>query len=292
MWAKWDNATQTGWINRKGNPLKPWPVKEQGVAEGVTPASTSKVLRLIQRHHPEWFDNYGMGEVEDTVVDMAEMGQFSGMSAADALELVGQELESLYGQQGVAEGQTEGEATLAKIAAAGDEGFDMIYDGINGLLGTEAQIMLQDMYDDVSREYRLHPDDDFEQIQSHMMDRIQDDYGQQGVAEGPEREMDLDWHYKNIMQTKGLSDKAKQQTTDIYNKPQRTGLEFGHSVRWDNGLSMNISVTASKNVYVDYIIDSIVDGTSTGAKFIDFSHNEIAGIPSMFGTVQIKYAPE
>lgn len=38
------------------------------------------------------------------------------------------------------------------------------------------------------------------------------------VAEGSEREMDLDWHYKNIMQTKGLSDKAKKQTTDIYNK--------------------------------------------------------------------------
>lgn len=34
VWAKWDNATQTGWINRKGHPLKPWPVKEQGVEEG------------------------------------------------------------------------------------------------------------------------------------------------------------------------------------------------------------------------------------------------------------------
>ena len=31
-------------------------------------------------------------------------------------------------------------------------------------------------------------------------------------------EIDLDWQYKNIMQTKGLSDKAKKQTTDIYNK--------------------------------------------------------------------------
>lgn len=78
-------------------------VDEEGVAEGVTPASTSKVLRLIQRHHPEWFDNYGMGEVEDTVVDLADMGQFSGMSATDALELVGQELESMYGQQDVVE---------------------------------------------------------------------------------------------------------------------------------------------------------------------------------------------
>lgn len=28
VWAKWDNATQTGWFNAKGRPLKPWPVKE------------------------------------------------------------------------------------------------------------------------------------------------------------------------------------------------------------------------------------------------------------------------
>ena len=33
VWAKWDNATQTGWFNTKGRPLKPWPVKEQDVAE-------------------------------------------------------------------------------------------------------------------------------------------------------------------------------------------------------------------------------------------------------------------
>jgi hypothetical protein len=80
------------------------PVKEQGVAEGVTPASVSKVLRLIDRHHPEWFDNYGMGEVEDTVVILADMDKFYGLSAVDAMTLVGQELENLYGQQGVAEG--------------------------------------------------------------------------------------------------------------------------------------------------------------------------------------------
>jgi len=80
--------------------------------------------------------------------------------------------------KGLAEGsQTEGEATLAKIAASGDDGYEMIYDGLNGLLGTEAQIILQDMYDDVSIEHRLHPDDDFEAIQNRMMDRIEKDYG-------------------------------------------------------------------------------------------------------------------
>jgi hypothetical protein len=78
--------------------------KEQGVAEGATPASTSKILRLIQRHHSDWLDTYGIGEVEDAVVDMAEMGQFQGMSAEDAVALVAQELDSLYGAQGMAEG--------------------------------------------------------------------------------------------------------------------------------------------------------------------------------------------
>jgi hypothetical protein len=72
---------------------------------------------------------------------------------------------------------TEGEATLAKIAAAGDDGYDMIEEGINGLLGTEAQIILQDMYDDISIDHRLHPDDDFEEIYDRMMDRIEKDYG-------------------------------------------------------------------------------------------------------------------
>jgi hypothetical protein len=82
--------------------------------------------------------------------------------------------------------ESEGDATLAKIAAAGDEGYDMIQDGIDGLLGTEAQIILQDMYDDVSREYRLHPDDDFEEIVDRMMDQIESDYGNSNSDEGGE----------------------------------------------------------------------------------------------------------
>ena len=87
-------------------------------------------------------------------------------------------------EQPVAENQSESEATLAQIAAAGDEGYDMIQDGLDGLLGGEVEIILQDMYDDVSREYRLHPDDDFEQIIERMMDRIEQDYGQETTAVG------------------------------------------------------------------------------------------------------------
>jgi hypothetical protein len=84
-------------------------LKQKGVAEGslneaATMASVSKLLRHIERHHPTWFDDYGMGEVEDAVVDMAEQGQFSGMTVVDAAALVGQELESMYGADGMNEG--------------------------------------------------------------------------------------------------------------------------------------------------------------------------------------------
>lgn len=42
---------------------------------------------------------------------------------------------------------------------------------------------LQDMYDDIANsDYGLHPDDDFEQIESIMMDRLEADYGVQEAA--------------------------------------------------------------------------------------------------------------
>jgi len=76
------------------------------------------------------------------------------------------------------------DAALAQIAAAGADGYEMIYAGLSGSLGHGVQRTLQDMYDEISRTHGLHPDDDFEKIQDHMMDRLEDEYGQQGVAEG------------------------------------------------------------------------------------------------------------
>jgi hypothetical protein len=90
-------------IFRAKEELKAARGKKTGVNEAATRASVSKLLRHIERHHPNWFDDYGLGEVEDAVVDMAEQGQFSGMTVVDAAAIVGQELESMYGQQGVAE---------------------------------------------------------------------------------------------------------------------------------------------------------------------------------------------
>ena len=55
-----------------------------------------------------------------------------------------------------------------------------IYDVMNNPQGSEEKYVaekLQDMYDAVSIDYRLHPDDDFEQIIDIMAGQLADDYG-------------------------------------------------------------------------------------------------------------------
>ena len=91
-------------------------------------------------------------------------------------------------QQGVAEGIRADYLTQV---------FDQILDGeldaydvMNHPQGSAQEyvaMVLQDMYDDVARENRLHPDDNFEEILDIVVDRIENDYGHsadRGVAEG------------------------------------------------------------------------------------------------------------
>ena len=82
---------------------------------------------------------------------------------------------SRFGEEDMAEGS--GEAILSKIAASGDDAYDMVYDGLSGKFGEEVRNELQNMYDQISSQYRLHPDDDFEEIQSRMVDQIGQEYG-------------------------------------------------------------------------------------------------------------------
>lgn len=139
-----------------------------------------------------------------------------------------QGIERLMGQ--FAEGHSsEGEATLAKIAAAGDDGYDMIDDGLNGLLGTEAQIMLQDMYNEISVEHRLHPDDDFEKIMDRMMDQIEADYSDSDAdtreAKGKDHDKDGDIDSDDYLKARDIAiKKAMGKDTDDEVKEQKTPI--------------------------------------------------------------------
>lgn len=72
---------------------------------------------------------------------------------------------------------SEVEEFFSKVANGGDEGYDMLHNAQMGAYGKDIEKAVQDMYDSVSQDTRLHPDDDFERIYDQMMDNIEADYG-------------------------------------------------------------------------------------------------------------------
>jgi len=58
--------------------------------------TVNKILKAIEKLDPAIFDQCGMGEVEDTVVDMKDMGQFGAMNVESAALLAIKEIRSLY----------------------------------------------------------------------------------------------------------------------------------------------------------------------------------------------------
>ncbi len=72
-------------------------------------------------------------------------------------------------------------------------------------------------------------------------------------------------------------------------KTRRMGLEAGGSIQFANGLSLEPSLTLSKNTYVDYTIDSV--HYDNPGKFLDLKDNKMAGIPDVYYTVGLRYAP-
>ena len=65
---------------------------------------------------------------------------------------------------------------LTKIAND-DDPYELIDQGQRGKHGPEIEKAIQDMYDDVSSEHGLHPDDDHEEIYNRMADDIESEYG-------------------------------------------------------------------------------------------------------------------
>jgi hypothetical protein len=58
--------------------------------------TVKKILKAIDKLDPAIFAECGMGEVEDTVVDMRDMGQFGAMNVDSAALLAIKEIRSLY----------------------------------------------------------------------------------------------------------------------------------------------------------------------------------------------------
>ena len=58
--------------------------------------TVNKILKAIEKLDPAIFEQCGMGEVEDTVVDLKDMGQFGAMNVDSAALLAIKEIRSLY----------------------------------------------------------------------------------------------------------------------------------------------------------------------------------------------------
>jgi len=170
----------------------PAPEQPQPVAEDRDmKAMIGEVARIVKSFYNRDNPNVGPFRSEEGIaIDVEkeisekfgdEAGQHARMLAEKFMAKLTQEWaqrhkgDSLMGEKGVAEGSRE--AILSKIAASGDDAYDMVYDGLSGKFGDEVRNQLQNMYDQISSQYRLHPDDDFEEIQSRMVDQIGQEYG-------------------------------------------------------------------------------------------------------------------
>jgi len=58
--------------------------------------TVKRILKAIDKLDPAIFEQCGVGEVEDTVVDLKDMGQFNGMDVDAAALLAIKEIRSLY----------------------------------------------------------------------------------------------------------------------------------------------------------------------------------------------------
>lgn len=168
------------------------PAPEQPVAEAKgADAMIQEVAKIVKSFYNRDNPNVGPFRGEEGIaIDVEKkisekFGEKAGAQARMMAEKYMQKLtqewsmrhkgDKLMGEKGMAEGS--GQAIFSKIAASGDDGYDMIYDGLVGKFGEEARTALQDMYDEIAVNSRLHPDDDFEEIQSRMLDQIEQGYG-------------------------------------------------------------------------------------------------------------------
>ena len=58
--------------------------------------AVKQILKAIDKLDPAIFEDCGVGEVEDTVVDMRDMGQFDALDADSAALKAIKEIRSLY----------------------------------------------------------------------------------------------------------------------------------------------------------------------------------------------------
>jgi hypothetical protein len=147
-------------------------LKKQDMAEGQTGVSVKKWAAQVRQEHGA-DTKFSNDKVHDRVIarkDKEIIGSYDRKANNG----------TVFSPDSIKEGTDDSTQVLSDIVA--NEDFDALYDLMSS--DTEAGKIVQRMYNDVSGEEGLHPDDDFEKILSIVLDHLTQDYGQQGVAEG------------------------------------------------------------------------------------------------------------
>ena len=177
--------------------------------EGTADAVCDAILNRIARQHPEILQKFGpqavMYAAEDLSQDLddldeigssdvsiwtkqviqdLEAGQYAHLNENPALlalgraaavgagsELAGRVADKIGLEEG---GHSDVEEFKAKISTS-DDPFDLVYDAISGKHGETIRAAMQEMYDDIVIDFRLHPDDDFEKVIDKMLDYLDAD---------------------------------------------------------------------------------------------------------------------
>lgn len=145
------------------------------------------VLNRITSQHLDLLSKYGpaavMAAIEDVVYGVGDVDEIGSSDVSIWTKQAIEDLEAgHYKHLHETDGAVDVDSELAEIVKS-DDPFELVYRYISGDGGEEMRKALQAMYDDIVIDSagRLHPDDDFEPIISHIVDRLESDYG---VAEG------------------------------------------------------------------------------------------------------------
>jgi hypothetical protein len=179
--------------------------------EGTADAVCDAILNRIARQHSDVLQKFGPQAVMDAAEDLAqnydnldeigssdvsiwtkqviqdlEAGMYKHLHENPALMALGRAAAAGAGSElagrvadkiGLEEGgHSDIEEFKAKVSTS-DDPFDLVYDAISGKHGEPIRAAMQDMYDDIVIDFRLHPDDDFEPIIDKMLDYLDADSG-------------------------------------------------------------------------------------------------------------------
>jgi hypothetical protein len=138
----------------------------------------SAVLNRITRQHLDLLSKFGPAAVMAAIEEVADqVGDTDEIGSSDVSIWTKQVVDDLEaGRYKNLHENTGGgvEEFKAKISTS-DDPFDLVYDAISGKHGETIRAAMQEMYDDIVIDFRLHPDDDFEKVIDKMLDYLDAD---------------------------------------------------------------------------------------------------------------------